>query len=224
MLTGMPELTWTGPDDAVALITMDAGENRFDLDVVERWHALLDEVAATEGPLALVTTGTGKFYSNGLDLDWMSAHPGQSREFLRSLQRLRGRVLGLDCLTVAAVNGHAFGAGALLSSAHDRIVMRADRGYWCMPELDLGLPVAEAMLHLLLARLPRTTIARAINTGHRFTGPEALAAGIADSIHPADEVVTAAVDWVGPLASKSRDVLRTHKHLLHAATIEMLGN
>jgi enoyl-CoA hydratase/carnithine racemase len=224
MLAHMLELTWTGPDDAVAVITMDAGENRFDLDVVQRWHGLLDEVAATEGPLALVTTGTGKFYSNGLDLDWLGSHPDQSREFLRSLHRLWGRVLGMDCLTVAAVNGHAFGAGALLTAAHDRIVMRADRGYWCMPELDLGLPVGEAMLHLLLARLPRTAIARAVNTGHRFTGPDALAAGIADSIHPADEVVAAAVDWVGPLASKSREVLRIHKQLLHAATIERLGN
>ena len=224
MLTDMPELTWTGPDGAVAVITMDDGENRFDLDVVQRWHDLLDEVSAKEGPLALVTTGTGKFYSNGLNLDWMMANQDQSREFLRGLFRVWARILGLDCLTVAAVNGHAFGAGALLTSAHDRIVMRADRGYWCMPELDLGLPVAAPMLELLLARLPRTSVIRAVNTGHRFTGPEALAAGIADELHPEGKVLSAAIDWVGPLASKSREVLSTHKHLLHAATIEMLGN
>lgn len=224
MLTDMPELDWTGPDDCIAVITMDDGENRFDLPVVERWHELLDEVQSKEGPLALVTTGTGKFYSNGLDLDWLSANPDRSREFLRGLFRVWGRILGLDCLTVAAVNGHAFGAGALLTSAHDRIVMRADRGYWCMPELDLGLPVADPMLHLLLARLPRTAVIRAVNTGHRFTGPEALAAGVADEIRPEGEVLSAAVEWLTPLASKSREVLSTHKHLLHAATIEMLGN
>ena len=224
MLTVMLDLTWTGPDGNVAVITMDDGENRFDLSVVRRWHELLDEVQAKEGPLALVTTGTGKFYSNGLDLDWMTANPDSSREFLRGLFRVWGRILGLDCLTVAAVNGHAFGAGALLTSAHDRIVMRADRGYWCMPELDLGLPVADPMLRLLLARLPRTAIIRAVNTGHRFTGPDALAAGIADEIRPEDEVLPAAVEWLTPLASKSREVLSTHKHLLHAATIEMLGN
>lgn len=224
MLSVMPELTWTGPDDAVAVITMDAGENRFDLDVVDRWHELLDTVSAKEGPLALVTTGTGKFYSNGLDLDWMSSHPDDSRRFLRGLFRVWARVLGLDCLTVAAVNGHAFGAGALLTAAHDRIVMRADRGYWCMPELDLGLPVAGPMLDLLLARLPRASVIRAVNTGHRFTGPDALAAGIADEIRPEDEVLDAAIEWVGPLAAKSREVLATHKRLLHAATIERLGN
>lgn len=224
MLTGMLELTWTGPDDSVAVITMDAGENRFDLDVVSRWHDLLDEVTAKEGPLALVTTGSGKFYSNGLNLDWMMANPDNTRPFLRGLYRVWGRILGLDCITVAAVNGHAFGAGALLTAAHDRIVMRSDRGYWCMPELDLGLPVGEPMLHLLMARLPRTAIVRAINTGHRFTGPEALAAGIADEIRPEDEVLPAALDWVGPFASKSRKVLSEHKHMLHGATIEMLGN
>jgi enoyl-CoA hydratase/carnithine racemase len=55
-------LSWQGPEGAVAVITMDAEENRFDLDVVRHWHGLIDQVAAKEGPLALVTTGTGKFY------------------------------------------------------------------------------------------------------------------------------------------------------------------
>lgn len=219
-----PVLRWTGPDGCIAVITMDAGENRFDLDVVQRWHELLDEVQAKDGPLALVTTGTGKFYSNGLDLDWMGANRDRSREFLRGLFRVWARILGLDCLTVAAVNGHAFGAGALLTAAHDRIVMRDDRGYWCMPELDLGLPVAEPMLQLLLARLPRPAVIRAVNTGHRFTGTDALAAGIVDEIRPEAEVLDAAVGWAAPLASKSREVLSTHKRMLHAATIEMLGN
>ena len=128
-------LSWQGPEGTGAVITMDAEENRFDLDVVRHWHGLIDQVAAKEGPLALVTTGTGKFYSNGLNLEWLMANPDDAREFLHELNRLWGRILGLDCHTTAAVNGHCFGAGALLTSAHDRITMRSDRGYWCMPEL-----------------------------------------------------------------------------------------
>lgn len=225
----MIDLTWHGtPDDSgrgpVAVVTMDEGENRFDLPVVERWHALLDEVEATAagGPLALVTTGTGKFYSNGLNLDWMGSNQDRSREFLQGLFALWGRILGMDCLTVAAVNGHAFGAGALLTAAHDRIVMRDDRGYWCMPELDLGLPVAEPMASLLLARLPRTAIVRALNTGHRFTGPDALAAGIADEIRTETEVLPAAIEWADERAPKSREVLAVHKKMLHGPTIDRL--
>ena len=225
----MIELTWQGTagDDGrgrVAVIAMDDGENRFDLDVVRNWHHLLDEVEATagDGPLAIVTTGTGKFYSNGLNLDWMMANSDQSREFLNGLFAIWGRILGLDCLTVAAVNGHAFGAGALLTAAHDRIVMRADRGFWCMPELDLGLPVAEPMASLLLARLPRTSIVRALNTGHRFSGSDALAAGIADETAGEHEVLGAAIAWADERAPKSREVLGVHKRMLHGPTIDRL--
>lgn len=216
------DLSWQGPDGIVAVITMDAGENRFDFDAVRRWHGLIDEVAAKEGPLALVTTGTDKFYSNGLDLEWLMANPDQSREMLHEINRLWGRILGLDCHTTAAVNGHCFGAGALLSSAHDRITMRTDRGYWCMPELDLALPVSEKMAQLLLTRLPRTAIARALNTAHRFTGPEALAAGIADEIFSADELLAATIAHSATLAVKSREVISVHKEMLFGDTIRAL--
>jgi len=215
----MLELTWQGPENSVAVITMNDGENRFDLNVVSHWHSLIDEVAAHEGPLALVTTGTGKFYSNGLNLDWLMANPEDSRSFLHELNRLWGRILGLDCHTTAAVNGHCFGAGALLTSAHDRITMRADRGYWCMPELDLALPVSEKMAQLLLARLPRTAIVKALNTAHRFTGPEALTAGIVDEVLAEEELLAATIAQSAVLATKSREVIGIHKQMLYGDTI-----
>ena len=54
----------------VFVLTLNDGENRFRDDSVAAWNAALDEVERADGPKALVTTGTGKFYSNGLDLDW----------------------------------------------------------------------------------------------------------------------------------------------------------
>ncbi len=106
----MVELTWQGD---VAVITMADGENRFDDVAVARWHALLDDLEGRDGPLALVTTGVERFYSNGLDLDWMGGHPEDAGPMIRDLHRLWGRVLAFPGITVAAVNGHAFGAGAL---------------------------------------------------------------------------------------------------------------
>ncbi|MEX1218175.1 MAG: enoyl-CoA hydratase/isomerase family protein [Acidimicrobiales bacterium] len=222
MSTSIVELSWQGPESTVAVIAMNEGENRFDLDVVRHWHGLIDQVAAKEGPLALITTGTGKFYSNGLNLEWLMANPDHAREFLHELNRLWGRILGLDCHTTAVVNGHCFGAGALLSSAHDRITMRADRGYWCMPELDLALPVSEKMAKLLLTRLPRTAIARALNSAHRFTGPEALTAGIADEVLAEPELLASAIAYSAVMATKSREVLGIHKQMLFGDTIREL--
>ena len=88
---------------------------------------------------ALVTVGTGKHYSNGFDLDFLGALPrGDLEAFMDRVLRLLTRLLTFPVPTVAAVNGHAFGIGAMLALAHDRRVMRADRGWFCLPEIDLG--------------------------------------------------------------------------------------
>jgi enoyl-CoA hydratase/carnithine racemase len=92
-----------------------------------------------------------------------------------------------------------------------------------MPEVDLALPVSEKMAALLLARLPRRTVAEALNTGRRFTGPDAVAAGIADEICPESEVLESAIAWAATIAPKSREVIGTHKEMLHGEVIRILG-
>ena len=147
----------------VWVLRMDDGENRFNRRSVDAIHVALDRVEASDGPCALVTTGAGKFYSNGLDLDWLSSGE-ETSGCLEDVHRLFGRVLSFPAFTVAAVNGHAFAGGAMLATAHDQVVMREDRGYWCLPEVDLGLPLTPAMYATVAAHLPRATLAEATLT------------------------------------------------------------
>ena len=70
----------------VVVLRWNDGENRYRGDSVAEWHATLDELAGSEGPLALVVTGTGKFFSNGLDLDWMGANRDESPAMLAEVQ------------------------------------------------------------------------------------------------------------------------------------------
>ncbi|MBV9098703.1 MAG: enoyl-CoA hydratase/isomerase family protein, partial [Frankiaceae bacterium] len=140
-------------DGDVFVLNLGDDENRFNPTWVEGVQGALAEVTATEGPRALVTIGSGKFWSNGLDLDWMGAHSDESPGFLARVHALFGAFLASGVPTVAAVQGHAFAAGAMLAVAHDRVLMRADRGYWCVPEVDLGLPFTPGMSALLQARL-----------------------------------------------------------------------
>ena len=65
----MPVLTAT-QHDHVHVLQMNDNENRYNRTSIDAWHAALDSLETIDGPLALVTTGTGKFYCNGLDLDW----------------------------------------------------------------------------------------------------------------------------------------------------------
>jgi enoyl-CoA hydratase/carnithine racemase len=205
---------------AVHVIRMDEGENRFNRTFIDAFHGVLDAVESHPGPCALVTTGSGKFYSNGLDLDWLGSGV-DTTGFIESVHALLGRILGLDVYTVAAVNGHAFAGGAMLASVHDYVVMRADRGYWCLPEVDLGLPLTAEMYAALAAHLEPRALARAALTGHRFAAADAVAAGIADEAVAEDEVVSRAVEIATGLAGKNRSVIGAHKALLYGEAIAL---
>lgn len=209
-------------DGSVFVLRLRGGENRFSMELLDEVNAALDRVQAIEGPCALVTTGEGKFYSNGMDLDWLAAAPDRAGEYLRAIYRLLGRVLSFPAPTVAAVNGHAFGGGALLAIAHDFAVMRADRGYWCMPEADLGLPLTPEYVSLLQTRLPARTLHEALVTGKRYGGRDALDAGIVQEVASEDDVLPAAVAIAASLAGKDRRTLAEHKRLLYGNAISML--
>jgi enoyl-CoA hydratase/carnithine racemase len=170
-----------------------------------------------------VTTGEGKFYSNGLDLDWLMAAGSDAAGFINDVHRLLGRVLGFSGITVAAVNGHAFAAGGMLMCAHDYVVMREDRGYWCLPEVDLGLPLSPAMYGVVASHVPEPALRDALLTGRRYSGPEALAAGIVSEVAPESLVLERAVEIAASLASKNREVIRAHKVLMFGATVRLCG-
>jgi len=210
-------------DGDVFVLRMRGGENRFGLEWLDSVNEALDRVEATAGACALVTTGDGKFYSNGMDLDWLATVPERAGDYLRAIYRLLGRVLSFPAITVAAVNGHAFGAGALLTVAHDFAVMRADRGFWCMPEADLGLPLTAEYVSLLKAKLPGRTTHEALVSGRRYGGPDALTAGIVQQVASEEDVLAEAVKIAAGLAGKDRKTLAVHKRLLYGDAIATLA-
>jgi Delta3-Delta2-enoyl-CoA isomerase len=207
----------------VWVLAMRNGENRFNVESVAALHAALDRVESVDGSVALVTTGAGKFYSNGLDLDWLLSAGPEAANFIAEVHRLLGRVLGFAAVTVAAVNGHAFAGGAMLASAHDFIVMREDRGYWCLPEVDLGLPLSPAMHATVAAHVPQPVLREALLSGRRYGGPDALAAGIVTEVAPEAVVLERAIAIATDLAAKNRDVIRTHKQLMYGDALRLCG-
>ncbi|MFG1781989.1 enoyl-CoA hydratase/isomerase family protein [Rhodococcus oryzae] len=168
-------------------------ENRFHPDWITEIHEKLDEVEAHEGPAALVTYATGKFYSNGLDTDWLFGNLDKSHWYLDQVHTVFTRLLTFPMVTVAAVQGHAFGAGAMLATSQDLRVMRADRGFYSLPEAALNMPFTIGMNALMTTALPRQTAVEAMTTSRRYGGPDALAAGIVNQTVDGDGVLAAAV-------------------------------
>ncbi|KUI15995.1 enoyl-CoA hydratase [Mycobacterium sp. GA-1285] len=207
---------------AVFVLTLGEDENRFHPDRLTAINSALDEVEAADGPKAVVTTGSGKFYSNGLDLDFMAANPDAAEANLADVHALLARVLAFPAPIIAAVQGHAFAAGAMLALAHDQIVMRADRGYFCLPEVDLGIPFTAGMNALIRSRLPITTAHEAMTTARRYGGEDARAAGIVAATAGEGQVVDAAVERADALAAKAGAVFGAIKARLYAEVIAEL--
>lgn len=216
----MTTLTQEGP-----VWTLDLGddENRFSPDRLDTVEAHLETLAGGSEPAVLVTTGSGKFWSNGLDLDWLGAHPDQLGPYVDRVHALFARVLALPVPTVAALNGHAFGAGAMLAMAHDYRVMRDDRGYFCFPEVDIHIPFTDGMAALIMAKLTPRTAVDSMTTGRRFTGPEALTVGIVDAVASLEALPEAAADLVRDLAGKDRGTLASIKRTMFAEVLDTLA-
>jgi enoyl-CoA hydratase/carnithine racemase len=209
--------------ESVFVLDIGADENRFHPDWISSVGAALDEVEKAPGPRALVTAATGKFYSNGLDLDWVVAHLDQREEYVASVHALLARMLTMPLVTVAALQGHTFAAGAMFSLAHDFRVMRADRGYWCLPEADIDIPFTPGMSALIQARLTPQTAHTAMVGAHRFGGHAACAAGIVDQAVDEDAVRATAIEIASAHAGKSGDTVRAIKVGMYAPTLAALA-
>lgn len=187
----------------VVVLTMTDGENRWNTTFTRAFDAALDEVEATEGPAVLVTASADqKFFSNGLDLAWVTAAStgadgeldgGDRAAFGPEVMALFARLMTFPMPTVCAVNGHCFGAGLMIALCHDVRVMREDRGFLCANELELGFAIPEPELALFEHKMPRPAFHQTVVLAKRWTGPDALAAGIVQQTASADEVLPASM-------------------------------
>lgn len=209
-------------DGDVYLLDLGDGENRFNPTWVGAVEDALDEVAAAAAPRALVTMATGKMWSNGLDLEWMAANADEVQAFVPRVHALLAKVLALPVPAVAAIQGHCFAAGAMLAIAHDVRVMRADRGFFCLPEVDIRIPFTPHMASLIQARLSKKAAHEAMTTGRRYGGEDALAAGIVDRAVAEAEVLPVAVELAAALAPKDPGTLGAIKEVMYADTLALL--
>ncbi|OBG19358.1 enoyl-CoA hydratase-related protein [Mycobacterium sp. 852002-51057_SCH5723018] len=215
-----PTLTW---DDKIAVVDLGEDENRFSPEFLDAINDQLDDVEKA-GAHGLVTTARHKFYTNGLDLDWLTAHPDQTQSYVARVQALLARVLTFPAPTAAAVTGHAFGAGAMLAMAHDVRVMRDDRGYFCFPEVDIRIPFTDGMAALIQAKLTPQAAVASMTTGRRFGGGEAAEHGIVDATAAEGDVTKAATDLLRPLAGKDPGTLGAIKQTMFRTAAEALTN
>ena len=209
--------------ESIYFLTMNAGENRWNTTFVREFSKALDDVEKDDGPGALITTSNDpKFFSNGLDLDWIQSpddfpERGDREVFGEEFMYLMGRIITLPIPTICAINGHAFGAGFMLALSHDVRVMREDRGFLCANELQLGLKIPRPELALFRHKIPAHSFFETVQLSKRWTGPAALQAGIIQSISTLDnlaKITKLKAEELAPLAT-DRENFGTQKEMLY---------
>jgi enoyl-CoA hydratase/carnithine racemase len=195
-------------EGAVWLLTMTQGDNRFNDASLAEWHQALDTVETSVGPAALVVTSADpKFFSNGIDLEGIFASHGPEyllNTFVPKLDAFLLRMARFPVPVVMAINGHAYAGGALLAATGDFRVMRADRGRFCFPEVDIKLPftpIMDAIVKLLPNAQSAWTMAV---TAAAWGGEECLKRGVIDAAVCESEVLPSAMAMAQQLAGKDR--------------------
>ena len=200
------------------IVTLNDGANMVTPAWQTRFIEILDAVEAdSDGNAGLVLTGTEKFFCSGLNVEVVMSLESDARAlFSQSMMKLMHKLIRLPIPTVAAINGHAFAAGAFLALACDYRIMREDRGWFCISEVDVGVPIGEAMMSLLKAKVSPQTARESVLTGKRYVADEAIAAGLADEKASEGELMGRAHALAGELVTKERKIFSTLKHQLYA--------
>ncbi|WP_373499711.1 enoyl-CoA hydratase/isomerase family protein [Desulfococcus sp.] len=217
-------------EEQTALLTLGAGENRFNPDFIHAVLSALDRIEAeTDAAVLVVRSSHEKIFCNGIDLEWLtpiirSQDTAAATDFFYLLNRLFRRTLTYPMITVAAITGHSFAGGAIWSCAFDFRFMRSDRGYFCFPEVDLGIPFLPGMLALLKKAIPMYKLEEMHHTGIRLTAEECARHHIVTKACTLERLVPEAMAFGRGLV-KRREILREmkarlYRDILHALDVE----
>jgi len=200
--------------ESLRILRMDnAGENKFTKEFIAAFNHALDQLEADTNVRGLVLTGAAeKFFSTGLDLTWLMARPKHEwLPFFLDMDRLLLRFFAFPKPVVAALNGHAFAGGLFLALCADYRVMREDRGFCCMPEIDLGIELPPGTVALISHVMGRRNAEFLTLFAKRLAAKDALKMGAVDEIVKAEEVLPRALEAARHLAAKNPKTFSQHK-------------
>ncbi|NMK47224.1 enoyl-CoA hydratase-related protein [Achromobacter sp. Bel] len=201
-------------EDAVLTLTIDRQDRRNALDTAT-YAALTEQISLASGDpsvSAVILTGAGEHFTAGNDLRDFQAERGAGDSagltFLRALT-------SADVPVIAAVEGYAIGIGVTLLQ-HCDFVHIGEGATLRMPFVALGL-CPEGASSLLMPRLAGRRAAEWLLQGKAFSALDAHEAGLATSVAPKGQALTAAQATAADLARQPPAALRLTKAMMKRA-------
>src|SRR5689334_9074344 len=150
----LTDLRLERPAPGVARLVLDnpGQRNAMSDPMTESWGAAIDALAADPEVRVVVVTGEGSAFCSGGNPAWIAGEPDASVDYLRTrmiaFYRAWLAIRRLEVPTIAAVNGHAVGAGLCMALASD-IRYAAQGARMSVPFVRLGMHPGMAATYLL---------------------------------------------------------------------------
>ena len=186
--------------------------NAFDQPAVAALRAALDDLEKA-APRALLLRGEGKGFCAGRDLSDAEPLTEDAKAILEELNPLIARLAGLQCPTVAAVQGAALGFGLGLALACDLMVV-GEGAKIGSPFAAIGAVLDSGAHHFLCSRIGPARTLELVYTGRFLSGAEAVDWGIASAVHPDDELLANARALVATVAAGPTSALVPSKNIV----------
>ncbi|MEU2366016.1 enoyl-CoA hydratase/isomerase family protein [Streptomyces noursei] len=202
--------------NGVTVLTFDNPDRRNPMTgrLTAQWRRAMRSLRQAPDLRAVVITGTGPAFCSGADLGELADQHGQglsgTRAQLSDFYRTWLAVRDLPVPTVAAVNGHAVGAGLALALACDLRYAAAEAKLGA-PFVRLGLHPGMATTALLAEAVGPARARELLLTGRLISGARAAALGMVHEALPADRVLPAALDVADEIAAAAPLAVRLTK-------------
>lgn len=195
--------------------------NALSPELLEEGAALVKWLTA-EAPAAIVLTGSGAFFSGGMDLKLApKLGPEEQARTVRGINALFAGWYALPRPVVAAVNGHAVAGGLILALCADLRV--------CAPGLNIGLtearvglPYPAAAMAVTKAELSPQAARRLVLEAALVDSERALELGVVDEVVDAAAVLPRALQLAGEMAKLPARAYETVKSQLRGEVIESM--
>ena len=179
------------PAEGVVLLTLDNPDmrNAMSEEMTASWVRAIDALAVDPTVRVVVVTGAGSAFCSGGNTSWIASEPDASVDRLRArmmpFYRAWLSIRRLEVPTIAAVNGHAIGAGLCLALACD-IRYAASGAKLGLPFNKLGMHAGMAGTYLLPNVVGPAHARDLLLTGRVVEADEALRLGLVSRVVPAD--------------------------------------
>lgn len=222
-VAAIAELVATEVTDGIAIVRIQRPPaNALDPALLAAGAQAVEALRARR-PAAVVLTGSGDFFSGGVDLKLApTLSADEQRAMVAGINRLFADWYALPHPVVAAVNGHAVAGGLILALCADHRVGSSSARYG-LTEVRVGAPYPGAALAVVRAELAPSAVRSLVLGAELIEADQALALGLLDELTEPGEVLDRALEAARRLAALPAGTYSTVKAQLRAPALAAIA-